>query len=89
MRTLSQAELDRYDEEGYLVIPDAVPAQRLADAIAETERMMDVAATITEGTTMLDVAPSHTPEKPRIRRIKSQHEHSDFFRAFAAEPCIM
>lgn len=38
---------------------------------------------------MLDVDPAHTPENPRVRRIKSQHEHSDFFHAFAAEPFIM
>ncbi|MFT6582840.1 MAG: ectoine hydroxylase-related dioxygenase (phytanoyl-CoA dioxygenase family) [Alphaproteobacteria bacterium] len=88
-RTLTQEELDRYDQDGYLVISDAVPPQRLADAIAETNRMLDVAFTITEGNTMLDVDPAHTPENPRVRRIKSQHEHSDFFHAFAAEPFIM
>ena len=88
-RTLTQEELDRYDQDGYLMISDAVPPQRLADAIAETNRMLDVAFTITEGNTMLDVDPAHTPENPRVRRIKSQHEHSDFFHAFAAEPFIM
>jgi ectoine hydroxylase-related dioxygenase (phytanoyl-CoA dioxygenase family) len=88
-RTLTQEELDFYNTQGYLVIPDAVPQDRLAAVIAETERMTAVASTITEPTTMLDLDPSHTPENPRVRRIKSHHAHSDFFHAFAAEPLIM
>jgi phytanoyl-CoA hydroxylase len=88
-RTLTQEELERYDRDGYLVIEDAVPAARLAEVIAETERMYNVAYTITDGTSMLDVDPAHTPEIPRVRRIKSQHEHSDFFHDFAGEPLIM
>ncbi len=88
-RTLTQEEVDRYNRDGYLVIENAVPQARLQEVIAETERMCDVAYTITSGTAMLDVDPSHTPEKPRIRRIKSHHEHSDFFAEFVAEPLIM
>ncbi len=88
-RTLTQEELDRYDREGYLVIPDAVTQDRLKKIIAETERLCDVAYTVTAGTDMLDLDPSHTPETPRIRRIKSHHEHSDLFAEFVAEPFIM
>ncbi len=88
-RTLTQDELDFYDEQGYLVIPDAIPADLLAKVIAETERMTAVARTITEATPMLDLDPTHTPENPRVRRIKSHHLHSDFFKAFVGEPRIM
>lgn len=88
-RTLTQEELDRYERDGYLVITDAVPQDRLQAVIAETERMYDTAYTITAGNEMLDVDPAHTPEKPRVRRIKSQHEHSEFFAEFAAEPLIL
>ncbi len=88
-RTLTQQELDRYERDGYLVITDEVPQDRLSAVIAETERMCAVAETVTAGTDMLDVDPSHTPEIPKVRRIKSQHEHSDFFAEFVAEPLIM
>ena len=88
-KTLTQEQLDQYNEQGYLVIPNAVPRERLDEVIAETERMTDVASTITEPIDMLDLDPSHTPEKPRVRRIKSQHLHSEFFAAYAAEPMIL
>ena len=88
-RTLTQEELDRYDRDGYLMITDAVPQDRLQAVIQETERMCAEAYQVTAGTDMLDLDPSHTPDKPRIRRIKSHHEHSDFFADFVAEPLIM
>jgi phytanoyl-CoA hydroxylase len=77
-RALSQEELQRYNRGGYLVIHDAVPQARLREVIVETERMLGVAYTITSGTPMLDVDPAHTSQQPRVRGIKSQHEHSDF-----------
>lgn len=88
-RTLTQEELDQYDRDGYLVIEEAVPQARLKQVVAETERMCEVAKSLTAGTAMLDLDPSHTPEKPRVRRIKSHHEHSEFFAEFVAEPLIM
>ena len=88
-RTLTQEELDRYDRDGYLMITDAVPQDRLQAVIQETERMCAEAYQVTAGTDMLDLDPSHTRDKPRIRRIKSHHEHSDFFADFVAEPLIM
>ncbi|MCB1738861.1 MAG: phytanoyl-CoA dioxygenase family protein [Gammaproteobacteria bacterium] len=88
-RTLSAAEIERYHEQGYLVIHDAVPAARLAQVQAETERMLEVASTISEPTAALDLDPAHTPEQPRVRRIKSPHQHSEFFHAFLSEPLIL
>ena len=88
-RTLTQDELDRYEREGYLVLHDVVPRERLREVVAETERMCAEAYKVTAGTDMRDLDPAHTPEHPRIRRIKSHHEHSDFFAAFVAEPLIL
>ena len=83
-RTLTQGEIDTYHDQGYLVLPDVVPTEILNASIAETARLVAVARTLTEPTPMLDLDPSHTPEKPRVRRIKSPHEHSEFFRSLAA-----
>jgi ectoine hydroxylase-related dioxygenase (phytanoyl-CoA dioxygenase family) len=88
-RTLTQEEVDRYYEQGYLVLHDAIPQDILDAAVAETERMVAVASTITEAIPMLDLDPSHTPENPRVRRIKSPHEHSEYFRALAGDATIL
>ena len=86
---LTQDQIDFYRSQGYLVIPDAVQKPRLDEIVAETERMLDGAATLTEGNEVLDLDPSHTPEAPRVRRIKSPHQNSEFFHAYAADPMIM
>jgi ectoine hydroxylase-related dioxygenase (phytanoyl-CoA dioxygenase family) len=88
-RTLTQDEIDFYNEQGYLVLKDVIPADVLNAASEETERMVSVAKTLTEAIPMLDLDPSHTPEKPRVRRIKSPHEHSEHFRALAGDPVIL
>jgi phytanoyl-CoA hydroxylase len=88
-RKLTPEELETYDRDGYLVIHDAVPAATLQAIIDECERMHSVAYTVAGGTAMLDVDPAHTPEKPRVRRIKSPFLHSDFFKAFTADPIVM
>ncbi len=88
-RTLTQDEIDFYDEQGYLVLRDVVPNEVLQASVAETERLVAVASTLTEAIPMLDLDPSHTPEKPRVRRIKSPHEHSEYFQRLAADPVIL
>jgi ectoine hydroxylase-related dioxygenase (phytanoyl-CoA dioxygenase family) len=88
-RTLTQDEIDFYDEQGYLVLRDVVPNEVLQASVAETERLVAVASTLTEPTPMLDLDPNHTPKKPRVRRIKSPHEHSEYFQGLAADPVIL
>jgi len=88
-RKLTDQEIERYNEDGYLVIQDVVPADRLKAVIAETERMLEMAPTLTESNGVLDLDPAHTPDNPRVRRIFSPHSNSEFFHAFAAEPLIM
>lgn len=86
---LTDQELKQYREQGYVVLHDVVPKERLAAVIDETERMVDGARSISEPTAALDLDPAHTPAHPRLRRIKSPHQHSAFFHAFAAEPFIV
>ncbi len=88
-RTLTNDEIALYYEQGYLVLQDVVPEEVVRDAVAETERMVDVARTLTEAIPMLDLDSSHTPEAPRVRRIKSPHEHSEHFLALAGDALIL
>ncbi len=86
---LTQQQIDTYFEQGYLVLPNAVAPERIAEIKAEVDRMVTDAVNLTESNDVLDLDPSHTPEAPRVRRIKSPHANSEFFHAHAAEPLIM
>jgi len=87
--TLSQDQLDHYNEHGYVVIENAAPKAHLDAIIAEVDRMIAGADRLTESNDSLDLDPAHTPQAPRVRRIKSPHLYSEFFHAHAANKMIL
>ena len=54
-----------------------------------TDEVVAGARGVTGHTEVLDLEPSHTPERPRVRRIKNPHMHHPFYRDMAAHPPVM
>lgn len=73
---LSDAQIEFYHENGYLVVEDRVPAAVLAAIRDEIARFTEEARGLTASTDRLDLEDSHRPEAPRIRRIKLPHLNS-------------
>ena len=69
-----------YAENGYLVLEGRVPPDIIAAIRDEIRRFEDVARTMTESNEKLDLEDSHTPEEPRLRRIKLPHTQSEVMR---------
>jgi ectoine hydroxylase-related dioxygenase (phytanoyl-CoA dioxygenase family) len=78
--TLSPDQVDFYRDNGYLVLPDRVPAETIAAIRAEIKRFEREAKELSESSDRLDLEDSHTPQDPRIRRIKLPHTTSDVVR---------
>ncbi len=74
---LTADQIQQYRDEGYLVLESRVPMQVIADIRAEIARFQDEARGLTESNDRLDLEDSHTPDDPRIRRIKLPHTLSD------------
>lgn len=70
LEVLSGAERAFYDANGYLVLEGRVAPQTIAAIRAEIARFEAEAAGMTESDDRLDLEDSHTPERPRLRRIK-------------------
>ncbi len=69
-----------YEANGYLVLENRIPPA-IIDAIrAEIARFEDEARGMTESNDRIDLEDSHTPEAPRLRRIKLPHTTSDVVR---------
>jgi ectoine hydroxylase-related dioxygenase (phytanoyl-CoA dioxygenase family) len=85
---LTSEQIDEYRTQGYLVIEDALSPKTLAELRAVTERIVAGAAGLTTHSDVLDLEPSHTPEQPRVRRIKKPHLVDPFYRELAADPQI-
>ena len=69
-----------YDREGYVILENRIPMEIIRAIRDEIARFEDVARTMTASDDKLDLEDSHTPEDPRLRRIKLPHTQSDVVR---------
>jgi ectoine hydroxylase-related dioxygenase (phytanoyl-CoA dioxygenase family) len=77
---LTDEQIASYDETGYLVIENRIPDRIIADIRAEIARFETEARSMTASNDRLDLEDSHTPDAPRVRRIKLPHTISDVMR---------
>ena len=85
---LSKEQIDKYRQDGYLVIEHAINQETMQELLDVTARIVAGAKGLTDHTDVLDLEPTHTPEEPRVRRIKKPHLADPFYRKFAADPQI-
>ena len=77
---LTEEQIADYRTEGYLVVPGRIPDRILQALRSEIARFEDEARGMTVSNDRLDLEDSHTPEAPRLRRIKLPHTISDVVR---------
>lgn len=82
---LRPEDRERYERDGYLLLPSLVDDGWLAELRAAAERFVEASREITESTRMIDVEPDHTPDEPRLRRLVSPLDHDPVFRRFTLE----
>ncbi len=74
---LSEAQVASYAARGYLVLEKRIPDDIIAAIRSEIARFVEEARGMTESNDRLDLEDSHTPENPRVRRIKLPHTTSE------------
>ncbi|MBM3215627.1 phytanoyl-CoA dioxygenase family protein [Candidatus Poribacteria bacterium] len=72
---LSPSELESYRESGYLVVGDLFSDDEIAELRAVTDDFVERSRRVTRHDDTFDLEPGHTPEVPRLRRIKSPASH--------------
>ncbi len=77
-----------YRERGYLVVEGVLDDRLLAELRRVTEEVVAGARGLTGHSKFLDLEDSHTPERPRVRRIKTPYLAHPFYRELAAHPRI-
>lgn len=76
---LTDVQLDSYQENGFLVVENVFDAATLSRLQAVIDEFVAGAAATTAHTSVYDLEPSHTPEQPRVRRIKTPHKLHPIF----------
>lgn len=75
--TLTAEQIAFYDANGYVVLERRLPEDVIAACKAELQRFHEEARGLRESNDRLDLEDSHTPETPRVRRVKLPHTQSD------------
>ena len=86
---LTDQQLDQYASDGYVVVEGALEPETLAELRGVTDTLVASARGATEHTSVLDLDPAHTPEAPKVRRIKHPYFAHPFYRRLAAHEGIM
>jgi ectoine hydroxylase-related dioxygenase (phytanoyl-CoA dioxygenase family) len=76
---LTAAQVEQYRELGYLVVPGVLDRDLLAEVRWALDAIVADAAKVIEHTDVYDLEDSHSPQAPRVRRIKTPHKHFPFF----------
>ena len=71
---LSSRQVEQYREEGYVVAEGVLDGETLSRARQLLAELCDKAAGLTGHTEVYDLEPSHRPDAPRVRRIKTPHK---------------
>jgi phytanoyl-CoA hydroxylase len=85
---LTKAQVEQYRELGYVVAPDVLDVELLAEIRRTVDAIVADARKVTTHTEVYDLEESHTPERPRVRRIKTPHKHFPFFAELTRSPRI-
>jgi ectoine hydroxylase-related dioxygenase (phytanoyl-CoA dioxygenase family) len=83
---ISDRDIAFYREHGYIVVPDVLDTQTLSATRQVIAEFIEGARGVTSHTEIYDLEPSHRPETPRVRRIKTPHLHHDIFRRIMRTP---
>ncbi len=76
---LTQAQIQEYNEIGAIVVPDVLTPDEVQRLRAVTDGFVDRARGLSAHNEIYDLEDSHTPENPRVRRIKSaQLQHAEY-----------
>ena len=77
MEALNAEQIAFYEANGYLLLESRVPLAIIEEIRAEIARFEAEAAGMTASNDRLDLEDTHSPEAPRVRRIKLPHAISE------------
>ena len=80
LEVLTPDQKAAFEKDGYLILENRVPPEIITAIHAEIARFEEISRGMSAPDDRLDLEPSHTPEVPRLRRIKLPHTQSDVMR---------
>jgi len=86
---ISQDDVNAYRRDGVIVVPEVLDTDTLARMRSVVADLVAASAATTEHTSVYDLEPGHTPENPRVRRIKTPHKVHPIFDDIVRSPAVI
>jgi phytanoyl-CoA hydroxylase len=86
---LSQAEIEAYRRDGFIVVPDVLSPDQVEALRRVTDEFVRNAAAVAANDEVYDLEDSHSAAEPRVRRIKTPHLHHAEYARAARHPRIV
>lgn len=86
---LTKEQIDEYDAVGAIVLPDVLSAEEVAELRAVTDAFVEASRAVTDHDQVYDLEDTHSPSRPRVRRIKTPHLHHPAYAALVRHPKIV
>lgn len=77
---LTKDQVESYREKGYLGVEGVFDAGEVAELQRVTDEFVDKSRAFTDHTPDFDLEPDHTPENPKLRRLKSPVASHDAYK---------
>ena len=84
-RILSPQQREAYFSEGYLSVESLISEDWLTRLTETTQDFLDQSRSVTESNGVFDVAPEHTSDRPRLRRLRRPDEQHATFWEYAKD----
>jgi ectoine hydroxylase-related dioxygenase (phytanoyl-CoA dioxygenase family) len=86
---LTKAQIEEYNDVGAIVVPDVLTPDEVRTLSDVTDGFVERARDLTGHTDIYDLEDSHTADNPRVRRIKTAHQHDPAYAALVRHPKII
>lgn len=86
---ISDDKIAEYKENGFAVVEDIFSAEEISEMCDALDALVESARGLTEHTNVIDLEPSHTPDKPRVRRIKDPTGNHPVFNKMTRHPKLI
>ncbi len=86
---ITEMDVQAYRRDGVLVVPEVLGADTLGQLRSVVAELVAASAQTTEHTAVYDLEPGHTPDSPRVRRIKTPHKVHALFDEIVRGPAVL
>ncbi|MBY0333645.1 MAG: phytanoyl-CoA dioxygenase family protein [Acetobacteraceae bacterium] len=86
---LTDTQKREYEEVGAIVVPDVLGPEEVAALRRVTDGFVERARQVTAHDAVFDLEDTHTPQMPRVRRIKAPHLHDPVYAGLVRHPGIL